>query len=198
MVKFAQPTRDDMAFLGLLEVSQLLPNLPETSLRLHPSRDPAGHETDAVNSRAFQEYYGWKLLLRADLEAQERVQYDLHFAGAHRGFMASRSPDAGRFLSPALPRIPQPPQASSPRCHAVEEPAEEPSASASSVGSSANFEVEPEDNNDVSSGALDAFLDTCLVQHASLGALLRPHIRKEASQVIITLLSETFDPRKTL
>lgn len=47
--------------------------------------------------------------------------------------------------------------------------------------------------------AFHAFLDTFLVQHASPGAFFPPELRKEATHVILTILSQVMlDPRKPL
>lgn len=67
----------------------------------------------------------------------------------------------------------------------------------SSTGSSTGFEEESEDVDDGPSDELDGFLDSPLVQCASPRALLPPHLRKEATYVLLTLLSETFGPRRT-
>lgn len=131
--------------------------------------------------------------------AQERVLCDLYYARTRREFETAHSPDPGQFASPPLSCAPQQPQTPSPRSYAIEEPADDVPATFSPVASPAGCEAEPEGVNDEPFAAPDVFLDISLVQHASLGAILSPHLRMEATQILLAILSKaTFDPRKSL
>lgn len=116
----------------------------------------------------------------------------------HCDFEASRPSDTDRFLSPTLPRVPQPPQASPLRSHTVAETAEDPPARALSVGSPASLAAESEDEDSCPLGAHDKFLDTSPILCVSAGVVVPPHIERGAGQVIFALSTEILDPRRTL
>lgn len=123
---------------------------------------------------------------------------DLYYAKAHHEFEVSRFFDTDHVPSLPPPLVLQPPQASFRGSHAVAETAENPSVTFSPVGSWASLKAEPEDGKDDSSDVHDAILDVSPIKCESLVAILPPYIRKEANQVILTLLTETLDPRRTL